>query len=62
MSDSLMYRLSYYRFAEESEKQTGKRGYDRVRQADIGLMDFKCAPTFVKSLSSFGGSGPTPCE
>ena len=41
MSDSLMYRLSYYRFAEESARQTGRRGYDRVRQCEIGLMDFK---------------------
>lgn len=44
MSDSLMYRLSYYRFAEEAERQTGRRGFDRVRNVEIGLMDFKCAP------------------
>ena len=42
MSDSLMYRLCYYRFAEAAERATGRRGYDRVRNADIGLMDFKC--------------------
>ena len=38
-----MYRLCYYRFAEAAERATGRRGYDRVRNADIGLMDFKCA-------------------
>ena len=43
MSDSLMYRLCYYRFADAAERNTGRRGYDRVRNADIGLMDFKCA-------------------
>ena len=41
MSDSLMYRLCYYRFADAAERNTGRRGYDRVRNADIGLMDFK---------------------
>ena len=44
MSESLMYRLCYYRFADMSERNTGRRGYDRVRNADIGLMDFKCDP------------------
>ncbi len=43
MSDSLMYRLAYYRFADAAERNTGRRGYDRVRNADIGLMDFRCA-------------------
>ena len=43
MSDSLMYRLSYYRFADGSQFATGHRGYDRVRNTQIGLMDFKCA-------------------
>ena len=47
MSDSLMYRLCYYRFAEAAERNTGRRGYDRVRNADIGLMDFKCASPSV---------------
>jgi hypothetical protein len=41
MSDSLMYRLSYYRFAEASQYVTGQRGFDRVRNAQIGLMDFR---------------------
>lgn len=50
MSDSLMYRLCYYRFAEASERNTGRRGYDRVRNADIGLMDFKC----VRQLACWG--------
>lgn len=41
MSDSLMYRLTYYRFADAAVMATGQRGYDRVRNAQIGLMDFK---------------------
>lgn len=41
MSDSLMYRLTYNDFADASMMMTGQRGYDRVRQATIGLMDFK---------------------
>ncbi len=41
MLDSLMYRLSYYRFAEASMAVTGRYGYDRVRQTEIGLKDFK---------------------
>lgn len=41
MSDSLMYRLTYNDFAEASVMMTGQRGYDRVRQATIGVMDFK---------------------
>ena len=44
MSDSLMYRLTYYNYADASTVMTGQRGYDRVRQARIGLMDFKSAP------------------
>lgn len=43
MSDSLMYRLTYYRFADASTMAVGQRGYDRVRNCQIGLMDFKCA-------------------
>jgi dolichyl-diphosphooligosaccharide---protein glycosyltransferase len=41
MLDSLMYRLSYYRFAQASAAVTGRYGYDRVRQTDIGLKEFK---------------------
>jgi len=41
MSDSLMYRLTYYRFADAAVMATGQRGYDRVRNCQIGLMDFK---------------------
>jgi hypothetical protein len=41
MSDSLMYRLTYYRFADASAMAIGQRGYDRVRNCQIGLMDFK---------------------
>ena len=50
MSDSLMYRLTYYNFADASTVMTGQRGYDRVRQAKIGLMDFKCAPALPPLL------------
>ena len=39
--DSLMYRLTYYRFAEASLMTTGKLGFDRVRNTEIGLKDFK---------------------
>jgi dolichyl-diphosphooligosaccharide--protein glycosyltransferase len=41
MSDSLMYRLTYYRFADASAAAIGQRGYDRVRNCQIGLMDYK---------------------
>jgi len=41
MSDSLMYRLTYYRFADAAVMATGQRGYDRVRNCQIGLMGFK---------------------
>lgn len=41
MLDCLMYRLSYYRFASASAAVTGRYGYDRVRQTDIGLKEFK---------------------
>lgn len=51
MSDSLMYRLTYYNYADASTLMTGQRGYDRVRQVKIGLMDFKSAPHLP--LSSF---------
>lgn len=30
------------RFADAATMVTGKRGYDRVRNTEIGLMDFKC--------------------
>ncbi|CAD7701817.1 unnamed protein product [Ostreobium quekettii] len=41
MLDSLMYQLTYYRFADASVMVTGQRGYDRVRNAVIGKMDVK---------------------
>ena len=37
MLNSLMYRLSYYRF---SELQTGAPGHDRVRGTQIGLQKY----------------------
>ncbi len=46
-----MYRLCYYRFAEAAERATGRRGYDRVRNAEIGLMDFKCARNLTLRLT-----------
>lgn len=36
MSDSLMYRLAYYRF-----EQARENGYDGVRQCDIGVKGYK---------------------
>ncbi|KAK9824511.1 hypothetical protein WJX72_010999 [[Myrmecia] bisecta] len=41
MLDSLMYRLSYYRFAEAAVMVTGRYGFDRVRNAEIGVKEFK---------------------
>ncbi|KDD76460.1 STT3 subunit of oligosaccharyl transferase [Helicosporidium sp. ATCC 50920] len=41
LTDSIVYRLSYYRFAEAAELLGLERGYDRVRQAVIGLQDFE---------------------
>ena len=38
-----MYRLTYYRYADAAVLATGRRGFDRVRNVEIGLMDFKCA-------------------
>jgi len=39
MLNSLMYKLSYYGFADASEAAFGRRGYDRVRNTEIGQMD-----------------------
>lgn len=36
MLNSLMYKLSYYRFADAAGAAFGRRGYDRVRNAEIG--------------------------
>lgn len=40
MLNSLMYRLSYYRFAEVGALYGTAAGHDRVRNAEIGLSDF----------------------
>lgn len=40
MLNSLMYKLSYYKFADAASAMTGRRGFDRVRNAEIGKMDF----------------------
>jgi len=40
MLNSLMYKLSYYKFADASSVMTGRRGFDRVRNTEIGKMDF----------------------
>lgn len=37
--ECLMYKLSYYRYAEASLMTTGQPGFDRVRNAQIGKMD-----------------------
>ena len=39
MLNSLMYKLSYYKFADASEAAFGKRGYDRVRSTEIGELN-----------------------
>lgn len=41
MKSSLMYRLSYYKFADVGPMYGSPRGYDRVRNTEIGLKDFK---------------------
>jgi len=41
LQESLMYRLSYYRFADAGPYMGAPRGFDRVRQTTIGLTDFK---------------------
>ena len=40
MLNSLMYKLSYYRFADAAGAAFGRRGYDRVRNAEIGESEF----------------------
>ena len=37
--DSLMYKLCYYRFADATQSAFGRRGWDRVRNVDIGRQD-----------------------
>lgn len=39
--DCLLYKLSYYRFADAAMLTTGRRGFDRVRNVEIGNMDIK---------------------
>lgn len=41
LRESLLYRLSYYRFADLGPMMGAPRGFDRVRQTTIGLTDFK---------------------
>ncbi|GLC55928.1 hypothetical protein PLESTB_001045500 [Pleodorina starrii] len=41
MLNSLMYKLSYYGFADESQMSTGQRGVDRVRGYPIGKLNVK---------------------
>ena len=36
-----MYKLSYFRFSEASLLTTGRRGFDRVRNVEIGVQDIK---------------------
>ena len=40
MLNSLMYKLSYYRFADAAGAAFGRKGYDRVRNAEIGESEF----------------------
>jgi dolichyl-diphosphooligosaccharide---protein glycosyltransferase len=39
LAESLAYKLCYYRFADMTEKMGLPRGYDRVRQTQIGEQD-----------------------
>ena len=34
-----MYKMSYYNFAEASQMTTGRFGFDRVRNTNIGVTD-----------------------
>lgn len=36
-----MYKMSYYRFAEAAQLATGRYGFDRVRNTNIGITDVK---------------------
>jgi dolichyl-diphosphooligosaccharide--protein glycosyltransferase len=40
MSESLMYRLAYYRFGEVRTRGDQPSGYDTVRECEIGLKDY----------------------
>ena len=37
MLDCIMYKMSYYRFAQAAEMTTGRYGFDRVRNTNIGV-------------------------
>ncbi len=39
--DCLMYKLSYYRYAEAATMTTGQYGFDRVRNVVIGRPDIE---------------------
>jgi len=41
MLNSLMYKLTYYRFSEVMVERDRPRGFDRVRHVEIGNKDFK---------------------
>lgn len=41
MKQSLLYKLSYYRFGLVPTQAGRGSGYDRVRQAEIGNKDFE---------------------
>jgi dolichyl-diphosphooligosaccharide--protein glycosyltransferase len=41
MLDSIMYKMCYYRFAEAAQLTTGRYGFDRVRNTEIGVTDVK---------------------
>lgn len=41
MLDCIMYKMSYYRFAEAAQMATGRYGFDRVRNTNIGITDVK---------------------
>ena len=39
MLDCIMYKMSYYKFAQAAEMTTGRYGFDRVRNTNIGVTD-----------------------
>lgn len=39
MLDCIMYKMSYYKFAQAAEMTTGRYGFDRVRNTNIGVPD-----------------------
>ena len=55
MLNSLMYKMSYLDFAEESQLSFGRRGMDRVRNTVIGRLNVKL--NYFEEVCALGGGG-----